>query len=212
MVTSNGHYRTRRFPQNRVRIGAQPAGQTRVPAASNHQQVGLPAARDIANGDRRVAELDRHFTVRLRLLLEPREPLAHDFHRVPAPFRIEVNSSQLDERVRQHVHDVQMCIRDRTDGAVLFLWRLIAIERQHKPDVYKRQDYWMPMANEQQVEGFDYLHSRISITVTVIGRLKPGVMPRQATENLNAIAAELAKEYPETDDGLPLRLLSLIHI
>ena len=57
-------------------------------------------------------------------------------------------------------------------------------------------DYWMPMANEQQVEGSDYLHSRTSITVTVIGRLKPGVTPRQATENLNAIAAELAKEYP----------------
>src|ERR1017187_1557421 len=93
IATSNGHYRTGRFAQNRVRIGAQPAGQPRVPAASNHQQVGLPDARYIANGDRRVAELDRHFTVRLRLLLEPRDPLAHDFHRVPAPFRIEVNSS-----------------------------------------------------------------------------------------------------------------------
>jgi predicted permease len=43
--------------------------------------------------------------------------------------------------------------------------------------------------------------------VTVIGRLKPGVTPRWATENLNAIAAELAKEYPETDDGQSLRLI-----
>jgi ABC-type antimicrobial peptide transport system permease subunit len=63
------------------------------------------------------------------------------------------------------------------------------------------------MANEEQVEGFDYLHSRTSITVTVIGRLKPDVTPRQATEDLNAISAELAKEYPETDDGQPLRLI-----
>ena len=28
-----------------------------------------------------------------------------------------------------------------------------------------------------------------------------------ATDNLNAIAAELAKEYPETDEGQPLRLI-----
>ncbi|HXR78639.1 MAG TPA: ABC transporter permease [Bryobacteraceae bacterium] len=68
-------------------------------------------------------------------------------------------------------------------------------------------DYWIPMVNERQVEEGDYLHSRTSIAVTVIGRLKPGVTPRRATENLNAIAAELAKEYPTTDDGLPLRLI-----
>ena len=43
--------------------------------------------------------------------------------------------------------------------------------------------------------------------MTVIGRLKPGVTPQQATENLNAIAAQLAKEYPETDSGMPLRLV-----
>lgn len=67
-------------------------------------------------------------------------------------------------------------------------------------------DYWMPMANEEQVEGWDYLHDRTS-HVTVIGRLKPDVTPQQATENLDAIAAELAKEYPETDQGLPIRLI-----
>src|SRR4029077_17688122 len=37
--------------------------------------------------------------------------------------------------------------------------------------------------------------------------LKPGVTPQQATENLNAITAQLAKEYPETDTGMPLRLV-----
>jgi len=41
----------------------------------------------------------------------------------------------------------------------------------------------------------------------VIGRLKPGVTPQWATDNLNAIAAELGREYPETDDGQPLRLI-----
>jgi predicted permease len=77
----------------------------------------------------------------------------------------------------------------------------------HGAERFVWPDYWMPMANEQQVEGFDYLHSRTSITVTVIGRLKPGVTPQQATGNLDAIVAALAKEYPETDDEQPLRLI-----
>jgi predicted permease len=68
-------------------------------------------------------------------------------------------------------------------------------------------DYWIPMENEEQANGYDYLHSRTDIATTVIGRLKPGVTPREATENLNAIAAELAKEYPETDEGVSLRLI-----
>jgi predicted permease len=77
----------------------------------------------------------------------------------------------------------------------------------HGAERFVWPDYWIPMANEQQLEGSDYLHSRTSITVTVLARLKPGVTARQATENLNAISAQLAKEYPETDDGQPLRLI-----
>ncbi|HEV3196940.1 MAG TPA: ABC transporter permease [Bryobacteraceae bacterium] len=83
----------------------------------------------------------------------------------------------------------------------------VAPARFHGAEQFVWPDYWIPMANEEQVEGSDYLHSRTSIAVTVIGRLKPGVTPQWATENLNAIAAELAKEYPETDDGQPLRLI-----
>ena len=83
----------------------------------------------------------------------------------------------------------------------------VAPAQFHGAEQFVWPDYWIPMVNEEQVEGSDYLHSRTSIAVTVIGRLKPGVTPRQATENLNAIAAELAKEYPQTDDGQPLRLI-----
>jgi predicted permease len=83
----------------------------------------------------------------------------------------------------------------------------VAPARFHGMERFVWPDYWMPMVNEEQVEGSDYLHSRTSITVTVIGRLKPGVTPQWATENLNAISAQLAKEYPQTDDGQPLRLI-----
>ncbi len=77
----------------------------------------------------------------------------------------------------------------------------------HGTEKFQWPDYWIPMVNEQQVDNSDYLHSRTSIAVTVIGRLAPGVTTQQATDDLNAIALELAREYPETDDGQPLRLI-----
>jgi len=83
----------------------------------------------------------------------------------------------------------------------------VAPARFHGTERFVWPDYWIPMANEEQVEGWDYLHSRTSVAVTVIGRLKPGVTARQATDNLNAISAELAREYPESDDGQALRLI-----
>jgi hypothetical protein len=84
----------------------------------------------------------------------------------------------------------------------------VAPARFHGTERFVWPDYWMPMANEEQMKpGSDHLHSRTSIAVTVIGRLKPGVTPQQATENLNAITAELAREYPKTDEGQPLRLI-----
>src|SRR5207247_656137 len=69
----------------------------------------------------------------------------------------------------------------------------VAPARFHGAERFVWPDYWMPMVNEQQVERFDYLHRRTSLTVTVLGRLKPGVTPRQAAENLSAISAQLAK-------------------
>ena len=83
----------------------------------------------------------------------------------------------------------------------------VAAAKFHGTEKFQWPDYWTPMVNQEQVEGWDSLHSRTSVTVTVIGRLKPGVTPRQATEDLNTIAAELAREYPESDDGQPLRLI-----
>ncbi len=83
----------------------------------------------------------------------------------------------------------------------------VASEGFHGTERFVWPDYWLPMMNEEQVGEADYLHNRTSVAVTVIGRLKPGVTPEQATENLDAVAAELAKEYPKTDEALPLRLI-----
>jgi len=83
----------------------------------------------------------------------------------------------------------------------------VASPQFHGTERFSWPDYWMPMMNEEQASGADYLHARSSVAVTVIGRLKPGVTPQQATDNLNMISTELAKEYPETDDGQALRLI-----
>ena len=82
----------------------------------------------------------------------------------------------------------------------------VAPAQFHGTEKFGWPDYWIPMANEAQLWGDDYLQDRAS-RLTVIGRVKPGVTAQQATENLNAIVAELAQEYPATDKGLAVRLI-----
>jgi predicted permease len=79
----------------------------------------------------------------------------------------------------------------------------VAPAQFHGTEKFDRPDYWIPFVNWGQQR----LQDRTSISVTVLGRLKPSVTPRQAAENLSAIAAQLAKEYPQTDTGMPLRLV-----
>lgn len=63
-------------------------------------------------------------------------------------------------------------------------------------------DFWIPLVNRGNV-----LHRRDRPAVTVLGRLKPGVTPEQATDNLNAIVTQLAKEHPDTDTAQPVKLV-----
>src|SRR3954469_2365313 len=80
----------------------------------------------------------------------------------------------------------------------------IAPARFHGTDKFEWPDYWIPVVN---YFGPESLQSRTSNALTVLGRLKPGVTPEQAAENLSTIAAQLAHEHPETDTGTPLRLV-----
>jgi predicted permease len=79
----------------------------------------------------------------------------------------------------------------------------VAPAQFHGTEQLERPDYWIPFVNWDQ----QFLQNRVSMTLTVLGRLKPGVTPQQGAENLSAIAAQLAKEYPQTDTGMPLRLV-----
>jgi predicted permease len=80
----------------------------------------------------------------------------------------------------------------------------VAPARFHGTDKFDWPDYFIPIVNYFDAK---YLEDRTGRPLEVLGRLKPGVAPRQATENLSAIAAQLAKEYPTTDTGMPLRLV-----
>ena len=77
----------------------------------------------------------------------------------------------------------------------------------HGTELFLWPDLWYPMVNAPQVNGFSYLDKRYFHSMFVVGRLKPGVSQRQATENLNAIAAQLSKQYPQTDDQIGARLV-----
>ncbi len=80
----------------------------------------------------------------------------------------------------------------------------VAAARFHGTEQFEWPDYFIPVVNRFDAE---YLADRTGRPLTVLGRLKPGVTPKQAGENLSAIAAQLAREYPKADTGMPLRLV-----
>jgi len=65
---------------------------------------------------------------------------------------------------------------------------------------------FIPIVDQPMVMGFDMLQTRGDHSAMVIGHLKPGITPMQATQDLNAIGAALAKTYPRDDDGLKFTL------
>lgn len=83
----------------------------------------------------------------------------------------------------------------------------VAPKTFHGVETFFWPDFWMSIEDEAQIEGYDFLTKRTNHGTFVIGMLKPGVTTQQATQNLNAIAGQLAHAYPDADDGLGLRLV-----
>jgi predicted permease len=67
-------------------------------------------------------------------------------------------------------------------------------------------EMWVPMSMMKAVEGWSWLDDRLSKNIWILGRLKDSVTPQQATANLNAVAQQLAKEYPKSDTNLAFEL------
>jgi len=77
----------------------------------------------------------------------------------------------------------------------------------HGTELFLWPDLWVPMVDAAEIDGYSYLDKRYSHGLFVVGRLKPLVSEKQAADNLNAVAAQLAKQYPQTDDQMGARLV-----
>jgi predicted permease len=67
-------------------------------------------------------------------------------------------------------------------------------------------DIFVPMANEESLEGVGWLEQRHEKNVFSIVRLKDGVTLQQATAELNTIAVRMGREYPKDDEGMGFKL------
>jgi predicted permease len=84
----------------------------------------------------------------------------------------------------------------------------VATRQFHGTEIFFWPDFWIPMVNAPQI-GFSrhYLENRSTHNPWILGRLMSGVTPQQATDDLSAISAQLAKQYPTSDDDLTARLV-----
>src|SRR5688572_3657711 len=69
-------------------------------------------------------------------------------------------------------------------------------------------EIWLPAAMMEWVEpGATWLENRNTRNFFANGRLKPGVNARQAEASLNLLALQLAKEYPDTNEGQSIKIV-----
>ena len=70
----------------------------------------------------------------------------------------------------------------------------------HGPVLFFSQDCFVPIVNQEQLEGQSSLNDRGSPSLLMtIGHLKPGVTKQQAIGDLNSIGSYLERTYPKTD-------------
>ncbi len=83
----------------------------------------------------------------------------------------------------------------------------VAAPQFHGTELFLWPDFWVPMVNEEQVEGYSYLSKRYNHGLFVVGELKPGVTMQQTSNDLNTVAARMEKQNPVDDDHLGFRLV-----
>lgn len=71
-----------------------------------------------------------------------------------------------------------------------------------------RAEVWVPLST-QEMEQPGVLESRRARWLLAVGRLRPGVTPAAARRDLQAVAARLAAEQPDTNRGITARAVPL---
>ena len=72
---------------------------------------------------------------------------------------------------------------------------------------FPQAELYVPVMDQEQLEGYDWLRDRSNRNLWLVGKLKPGATQQEATVNLNSIAAQLAREYPMYDEYMQLKLI-----
>jgi predicted permease len=69
-------------------------------------------------------------------------------------------------------------------------------------------DFWVPLVNQEQVEGLNVLNQRGNRgLLMVLGHLKPGVTTSQAVADLDSVGSFLEKAYPKDDGQMTFSLM-----
>jgi predicted permease len=77
----------------------------------------------------------------------------------------------------------------------------------HGTLVFFSPDFFVPIVNQEQLEGENDLNERGKRSMfSVMGHLKVGVTPAQAVADLNSIGAILEKNYPKDDNDMSFTL------
>ncbi|MGH9801710.1 MAG: FtsX-like permease family protein, partial [Blastocatellia bacterium] len=74
-------------------------------------------------------------------------------------------------------------------------------------EVIYTPEVFVPMAMQRWIEPeSDWLDNRDTQNMFIVGRLKPGVSATQAEASLNLVAAQLARDYPNENEGMKIQL------
>jgi predicted permease len=76
----------------------------------------------------------------------------------------------------------------------------------HGTEIFYWPEIWVPMMMEPRIESNSWLDQRNTWNTWVIGRLKPNISRSQAQADLNVVASEMTRQFPDINDGLRFQL------